>query len=688
MSQDVSFQLCHKSLDQLLSPPQVLVQFLDACLRLESRQHFVPLVLQDAALTVRILQAAAIISKDPLPPGHPISAALERLSLDALTAIGLSAAGRYLKERPALSEACFRQTLWLHSRVAGVAARQLAEAVSYPDGEEAQLAGMLHNIGMQLMFSMDSRRYHEEVKHPTSSAEVCRSEVQAYGKGHTQLAAELAEGWPLESFLPDALSMLHHPHAEGGGVLIRLLQLAHALAVAPTQLSCEALDLAQRHFDLSPTALQTVFNEVERQYRDLSEYVGEPERLYQTEIDTASQLEKRIFLLAERQASLVQIGQCDSLPQLLSAGRILLLQKLDVEEIVFLLADADKGVLTGLNVPGQSRLVAELQVPIDPAFSLAARCLIEGGIQDSARIESSELSAVDRTLLRLTASSRFGCLPLSVQDQFGVLVIGLTEAQDIEVLSNSETRVLSQAIGRGLRGYLQSGHLLGRREADRIELRRVAHEINNPLAILSNYMQVLRQQQGDEEILGSMETEVQRVTEILGYYSRQQERSPLPLSQVDVGELITSVLVSLKPTILKPRNIEVVTTCDPLPPVAINPIVLRQILINLVKNAAEALPPEGRIELQSRELIEASGEKQVEIVVADNGPGIAPHLLDQLFSPVTSSKGSGHAGLGLNIVSNMARDIGVRVSCQSHPDSGTRFRILIPRQGIVQSLQR
>ncbi|WP_156827013.1 ATP-binding protein [Geopsychrobacter electrodiphilus] len=681
MSQTPPTQLSRKSTDQLFSCPRVLVQFLDACLRQEPRQHFVAILQQDAALAVRILQAATTSSSEPIPANEPLSTALDRLSPATLSAIGLRAAGRYLEEHLGLSQSRFRQTLWLHSRVAGIAARSLAEALSYARSEEAQLAGMLHNIGMQLLFAQDSAHYHTKVVHPASSAEVCRHELKAYGDDHLHLAAELAESWRLESFLPDALASLHHPQAEGGGVLIRLLQLAHALSVSPAHLSCEALDLAQRYFDLAPAAVQEIFAEVERQYRGFSKYVGDPDRLQQEELDASLQLRKLSFLLAERQACLVQLGHCDSLPQLLSTGRSLLLQKLDVRETIFLLADAHKGVLCGMPVNGQSQLVTDLQVPMDPAFSLVGRCLIEGGVHDSATISPGEITVVDRTLLRLTASSRFACLPLSTKDPFGVVVIGLDETQDIEAFATGETQVLCHAIGRGLRTYVQSGMLLGRRGGDRIELRRVAHEINNPLAIMGNYLQVLRQQQGNDEVLSAMEDEIQRVTEILGYYSRQQERSPLPVSLVDVKELIESVLTSMKPTTLTPRRIEVVAAFDQMQPIAINPIVLRQILINLIKNAAESLPPEGRIELQSSEMLEANGEKQVEIVVADNGPGIAPQLFNQLFNPVTSSKGSGHAGLGLNIVRNMAKDIGVRISCQSRPETGTCFRILIPRHG-------
>ncbi len=677
MSQSTPHKLYRKSIDQLFSCPRVLVQFIDACLRQESRQHFVNIIQQDAALTVRILHAAATIPKEPVLVEQPLSVALERLSIDALSAIGLRAAGRYLGERPDQVRSSFRQALWHQSRRVGIVARCLAEALTYSQVEEAQLAGMLHNIGMQLLFAQDSSHYPEKVMYPISSPEVCHHEVQAYGEDHLLLAAELSDGWQLDSYLSDALRFLHHPQAEGSGTLIRLLQLAHALSLSHTNLSSDAIDLARRYFDLVPAALQKICVEVE-QHLGSPEPVGDV-RLYLEEQETALKLEKQAFLLAERQACLVQIGNCESQPQLLSAGRSLLLQKLAANDTIFLLADAHKGVLYGLQVPGQSQLVAELQIPIDPAFSLVARCLIEGGVHDTVNSDSGKISIVDQTLLRLSTSTRFVCLPLSTEDQFGVVAIGLDESQDLETIIASETRLLVNAIGRGLRNYLQSGKILGRRGGDRIELRRVAHEINNPLAILGNYLQVLRQQQGDEEVLSSMEGEIQRVSEILGYYSRQQERSPLPVTLIDVKEVIESVLTSLRPTILKPRHVEIVVTCDQLQPISINPIVLRQILINLVKNAAEALSDGGRIELLSRELIESNGEKQVEIVVADNGPGIAPHLLDQLFNPVDSSKGSDHAGLGLNIVRNMAKDIGVRINCQSSPTTGTSFRILIPR---------
>jgi len=679
MNQVVQLKLCSRSIDRLYSCPGVLVRFLEACLERETHQRFAEILQQDAALAARILQAATCCSQKPIPAENPLSAALERLSYDALLAIGIRAAGRYLDERPGLAQSRFRQAFWWQSRVAGVTARCLAEALSYVHVEEAQLAGMLHNIGMQLLFAQDTAHYHAKVHHPSSSPEVCRHEIEAYGVDHRILATQLAETWRLDSFLPEALGFLHHPQVAAGGVLVRLLQLAHALTVSPANLSCEAFDLAERYFELSAAALQEIFADVQRQCEGLPEFAGDLERSHHEEQTAGLHLEKLLLGLAERHACLLQLDHCESLPQLLSEGRSLLRQKLGVQETLFLLADSDKGVLYGMAVTGQSQRIADLQVPLDPTLSLVARCLIEGDVQDSASSVTSEMSMVDRSLLRLSAKPRFVCLPLAMSDQFGVVVIGLDESQDIQAFADRNIQVLCHAIGRGLKKYMQSGLLFGRRSGDRIELRRVAHEINNPLAILGNYVHVLRQQQASVEVLSAMEDEIQRISEILGYYSRQQERSPLPVSQVDIGPLLESVLTSLKPSTLKPRQIAVVVTCDQLPPLAINPIVLRQILINLVKNAAEALPPQGRIDVQCCERVDADGEKHIEIVIADNGPGIPSEQLAQIFNPIKTTKGKGHAGLGLNIVRNMAKDIGVRISCHSRPETGTSFRILIPR---------
>ena len=100
--------------------------------------------------------------------------------------------------------------------------------------------------------------------------------------------------------------------------------------------------------------------------------------------------------------------------------------------------------------------------------------------------------------------------------------------------------------------------------------------------------------------------------------------------------------------------------------------------MNLVKNAAEALPEGGRIHLATRDRIHKNGAFFVELRIGDNGPGLPERVLNGLFTPVASAK-PGHAGLGLSIVKQLLDQLGAEISCASSPEAGTRFQILLPR---------
>jgi len=76
--------------------------------------------------------------------------------------------------------------------------------------------------------------------------------------------------------------------------------------------------------------------------------------------------------------------------------------------------------------------------------------------------------------------------------------------------------------------------------------------------------------------------------------------------------------------------------------------------------------------------VNVDGKEHIEICVADDGPGIDIEILPKLFSPVDSTKGSDHAGLGLTIVKNLVSELHGSISCRSS-DKGTSFHILLPK---------
>jgi signal transduction histidine kinase len=73
-----------------------------------------------------------------------------------------------------------------------------------------------------------------------------------------------------------------------------------------------------------------------------------------------------------------------------------------------------------------------------------------------------------------------------------------------------------------------------------------------------------------------------------------------------------------------------------------------------------------------------SGIEYVEIAIKDDGPGIPADIMENMYKPITSGKGSKHAGLGLSIVRNIIDELGGKIFCQSNEISGTVFQILLP----------
>jgi len=108
---------------------------------------------------------------------------------------------------------------------------------------------------------------------------------------------------------------------------------------------------------------------------------------------------------------------------------------------------------------------------------------------------------------------------------------------------------------------------------------------------------------------------------------------------------------------------------------------IKQILTNLVKNAVEAMEEGGNVTITTRNNAFLNGKAHIEIQVTDDGPGISTGIMQQLFTPVTSTKDSTHSGLGLAIVKNLMDELSGQISCTSNAGQGTRFQLYLPRVG-------
>ena len=216
----------------------------------------------------------------------------------------------------------------------------------------------------------------------------------------------------------------------------------------------------------------------------------------------------------------------------------------------------------------------------------------------------------------------------------------------------------------------------------------LAHEINQPLTAIANYVQAGRQllASGRAELLPKVADALARAGEqaaragaiiqrLRSFVTRgESERKPEDLNAL-VEEAAALALVGARE-----YSIRVTFALAPdLPPVLADRVQVQQVVLNLVRNAVEVLQPCARREITVTTA--ALSEEFAEITVTDSGPGIAQEVREQLFSPFVSTKRDG-MGLGLSICREIVESHGGRISVAStpetgSPESGTVFRFTL-----------
>jgi len=207
----------------------------------------------------------------------------------------------------------------------------------------------------------------------------------------------------------------------------------------------------------------------------------------------------------------------------------------------------------------------------------------------------------------------------------------------------------------------------------------IAHEVRNPLASIGLNAELLGDEivdRGEEarRLVTSIIGEVDRLTEITETYLRFA-RLPRPkLERESIGAIVTSV-VEMSRGELAQAGVELGVDIAPgLPDIGADEAQLRQALINLIRNAREALSGSTvrKLEISVREVA-----GRIVVTVRDSGPGIGAPNLGKIFDPFFSTKERG-TGLGLALVQQIVVDHGGQIEVASAPGAGTTFTITLP----------
>ena len=206
----------------------------------------------------------------------------------------------------------------------------------------------------------------------------------------------------------------------------------------------------------------------------------------------------------------------------------------------------------------------------------------------------------------------------------------------------------------------------------------VAHEVNTPLAVISNYIQMLAKQMPDDDprhsIIDKIVKQTFRASEIVNNLLNFSRTGAAELADIDVNRVVEETL-SLVAHPLRTSQIQIVKQLgDPLPAVRGSANKLQQVFLNLFLNARDAMPGGGMLEVRT-----AAHNGSVEVEIADTGAGIPREHIHRIFDPFFTTKPNGRGtGLGLSVSYGIIKEHAGKIDVRSTPGKGTSFHVEFP----------
>lgn len=683
--------------NKLPSFPHVLVKMLEACQRPDvNLAGLAKLIDKDTGLSAKVISAANSPMYGLRNPLRSLERTLVVLGLDTIKTITIASAVHQFFSNLSADRGAFLKSFWLHSLLCATLARNLAKLTGYGARDEAYLAGLLHDVGKLVLTQRFADKYGAVQALAEENQDLVDQEREHFGVAHHEVGFWLVRNWQLDSFMADAV-LYHHEDTQRlreSHPLVRLIHVANRMAQGAARGEDAAQQLFGLSHELSAEQYQRAVDEVRTVARSLHIDV-EPAESYERRQavqaqdaavhDRLAAEVRNIGLLDGVRQQLGGVQGADLLPALRDSVRLLT----EVQRPLLFVLQAEGQELAGEPTGDDDHLVAELRVPVASSESLVAQCARVHDLVYSADTEGQG-SVLDREILALTQQPHMVCVPLwDAHGVIGVLVLGVAAARAEQLRTQ---RSLLESLGHEIGRALQASRL---REQERqaaqedcraefeLRARALAHEANNPLAIMQNYLHLLQTKldeghdaHGDLQVIRE---EVQRVSAMLRQVAAP-EAEPEPERALDINAAAGELLKVFRRSLLDPAGVEASTDFDlELPALTHSRSAFKQILVNLLKNAAEALGEGGAVTVGSRDRVNFNGAQYVEVWVQDNGPGIPAAVMERLFQPVQTAKGAGHAGLGLTIVNNLVKELGGVISCRSDY-TGTRFQILLPRE--------
>jgi len=664
------------------------------------------LATMDPALTIKIMRLHG--GGDPKASSlNAIEQVVSQLGPETIKNVALFCLSNPLSN-PLLwkTDANFNQ-FWFHSLRCAVIARLLGENLFPELADDAYIAGLLHDVGKLLLWSNFKKDYEPLFMKSVQADSALPAENDSIGTNHCEAGWNVVRSLKTNPFVADAV-LYHHftPKAVADALpLVKIIFIANTVCYQGK--GADHIDLMQTlGVSLPPDRLDRILVEANKQTDALLEDVElTAEALAKDPSPSNKEQDAAVYsIFGEFRKLSVQHftfehthaenGVVATQKNLLQAFKLLF----DITAAFFFAYDPIRDALAGEPAESDPKQwpIGRVELPVATGANLPALTLGHRQIIDSFGYLTNDLITIaDEQLVRLLNTEGMLCLPLTYDGHWiGVICAGIDEPQ-FPLLWEQLDLLYSFAA--------QAAALLDKTEGTEIgpsatramgepfddeAIHRVIHEVNNPLGIVKNYLAVLSEKvAGHPEVkdeIALIREEIERIPGIIAQMSKSRYKTGTDEVVLDINGIIEDLSKLLTKSVLEHAHIELNFEPDPhLPPCSGNKGHLSQVFINLLKNSAEAMPEGGRIYMTTAYEPDktGAGDGDIVITISDDGPGISAETLARLFEPGWSSKGPEHSGLGLSISKDIIDSHNGTISCQSHKDKGTTFRITLPVSG-------
>lgn len=586
------------------------------------------------------------------------------------------------------------RSFWKHSLTVAVMAREVAKATDYAQPEEAYLAGLLHDVGRLALLSAAPNEYVRNFL-MQDSADLCTVEQRSLQISHAEAGAWLIDRWNLDSFMSDSV-LYHHEvtaRVQDAHPLIRIVHLAHLLAdLDPSEsLAKDAGALCQ----IDSAELEVIVQGAAAQVTRAADYLGVdisghvdllaptaplPVAGDQAQMRLNDEVRNRSLMAELGQALARQTGDAQLLEAVRHNARILF----NLEDAVVFLTSGNGQAMVGVSFSEQRQRLAEFAIRFSAGGALADAALLRRPTYIGP--EKGSRSMVEDQLLRIFDSECLVCVPIASGERcLGVMVAGVAawrmpdikrQEKWLQTFGTQAAMALNAASDRGE----IDRRIAKLREEHKLSSRKMVHEVNNPLSIIRNYLGVLDEKSSRQEPLTDeisiLTEEIDRVGQLLSEFAGAAPK--VQASATNLNAVVKHLVHLFRESKFLPSSVQISAQLPDQPAeVDGSADVIKQILINLIKNSVEAMPLGGQIVVQVNGVVVREGRSFRELCVIDTGTGMPAEVMAHLFAPVQSTKPGKNRGVGLSIVHGLVKKLDGSISCRSSKE-GTVFEVLMP----------